>query len=166
MNKLSCVCVVMFAALAACSDDRTVVVMTAANEAPAYGATPFPTDGLRDGDHLAVMRGLDGIVDRHGDFIAAQLAALDGFGLRPLVEFPLTGALDAESVPATTSAIGDAAGLVDVDPVSGEHGRVIAMEWHYDDVRHVLQGRPMSGEILREGTRYAAFVTSKIIAAD
>jgi dienelactone hydrolase len=83
-----------------------------------------------------------------------------------LVEFPLTGELDAASVPATTSAIGDAAGLVDVDPASNERGRVIAMEWHYDDARRVLQGAPASGEVLREGTRYAAFVTSKLIAAD
>ncbi|HUS28936.1 MAG TPA: hypothetical protein VMZ53_10505 [Kofleriaceae bacterium] len=150
----------------ACGDDRTTVVMTAADEAPAFGAAPYPSDALREGDHLGVIRGLDAIVDRHSELIAAQLAALDGFGLRPLVEFPLTGGLDAESVPATTRAIGDAAGLVDVDPASAERGRVIAMEWHYDDARRVLQGAPMSGEVLREGTRYAAFVTSRVTAAD
>ena len=151
---------------AACSDSRTTVVMTAADEAPAYGTTPYPTDGLREGGHLAVIRGLDGIVERHTDLLAAQLAALDGFGLRPLVEFPLTGALDSQSVPARTSAIGDAVGLVDVDPASSERGRVIAMEWHYDEVREVLQGVPASGEVLREGTRYAAFVTAALVAAD
>jgi dienelactone hydrolase len=154
------------AVLTACSDDRTTVVMTSADEPPAFGAAPFPTDALREGERLGMLRGLDAIVDRHADLIATQLAALDGFGLRPLVEFPLTGGLDPASVPAVTAAIGDAAGLVDVDPASSERGRVIAMEWHYDDARRVLQGAPASGEVLREGTRYAAFVTSRIVAAD
>ncbi|HSD86672.1 MAG TPA: hypothetical protein VLB44_04130, partial [Kofleriaceae bacterium] len=148
--------------LAACEPDGTSVVMTSADEAPVYGAAPFPTDALREGDHLGVLRGLDSIVERHTDLVAAQLAALDGFGMRPLVEFPLTGALDGATVPLHTAQLQDSAGLVDIDPGSPEHGRVIAMDWHYDDVRHVLAGVPASGEVLREGTRYAAFITSDL----
>lgn len=148
--------------LGACSDPATTVVMTTADEPPAYGSSPFPTDALRDGDHLAVLRGLDAIVDRHADIIAAHFASLDGFGLRPLVEIFVTGALDEASIPEHTASLSDAAVVIDVDPSSPERGRIIAMDWHYDADRLVLQGAPTSGELLREGTRYAAFVTTAI----
>ncbi|HEX5063759.1 MAG TPA: hypothetical protein VFV99_30480 [Kofleriaceae bacterium] len=144
------------------SDPGTTVVMTTADEAPAYGTTPFPTDALREGNHLATLRGLNALLDRHADIIAAHFAALDGFGVRPLVEIFVTGALDEASLPAHTAALADAAVVLDVDPDSPERGRVIAMDWHYDAERLVLQGAPTSGEVLREGTRYAAFVTSAI----
>jgi dienelactone hydrolase len=149
------------AVLTACSDPTTVV-MTTADEAPAYGTTPFPTDALREGNHLAVLRGLDTIVDRHADVVAAHLASLDGFGVRPLVEIFVTGELDEDSIPARTSALADAAAVIDIDPTSPERGRVIAMDWHYDAERRVLQAAPVSGELLREGTRYAGFVTTAV----
>jgi hypothetical protein len=146
----------------ACSDPATTVVMTTVDEPPAYGTSPFPTDALRDGDHLSPLRGLDAIVVRHADIIAAHFASLDGFGLRPLVEIFVTGALDEASLPAHTASLADSAVVIDVDPSSPERGRVIAMDWHYDAERLVLQGAPTSGELLREGTRYAAFVTTAI----
>jgi len=147
--------------LLACSEPTTFV-MTTTDEAPAYGATPFPTDALREGEHLATLRGLDSILDHHADLVAAHLSALDGFGLRPLVEFFATGPLD--TIPDVTRSADDIAVVVDVDPTSPERGRVIAMEWHYDSDRHVLAGAPLSGEVLREGTRYAAFVSTAIAA--
>src|SRR5262249_52889931 len=39
-------------------------------------------------------------------------------------------------------------------------GRAIAMDWRYFPDRHVIAGSPQSGQILREGTRYAAYVTT------
>ena len=142
--------------VAACSDDSGVVVtMKVGAEAPAYGDTPFPTDAVRDGERLGVIAGLDSLVGKHDDLVVAHVAALDGFGLRPLVEFFVDGALDPElpEVPG---------GLVDVDPASPERGREIAMEWRYNPERGAILGSPQSGQLLREGTRYAAFVTTAI----
>ena len=108
------------ALLGACSDPATTVVMTTTDEAPAYGDTPFPTDALREGDRLAPLRGLDKLVVRHHEIVAEQLAALDGFGVRQLVEFFVTAPLDEDSIPAQTSALADAAVVIDVDPSSPE----------------------------------------------
>jgi len=82
---------VFVAALASTACDAPAtshVIMNAHTSAPAYGDVPFPTDAVRDGDHLGAIAGLDAWSVRHGELVAAHLAALDGFGLRPLVEFP------------------------------------------------------------------------------
>ena len=154
-------------ALAACGDDAhgVTILMAVTDAPPAYGTTPFPTDALRDGDHLGEIAGLDALAAHQVDLITAHVAALDGFGLRPLVEFFVDGALDPATIPARTTTLAEAAALVDVDPSSPERGRVIAMDWHYDPDRGVLAGSPASGEVLREGTRYAAIVTTGIHAA-
>jgi hypothetical protein len=148
--------------VAACGDSGVTVVMTATTAAPAYGTVPFPTDAVRDGDHLGTIAGLDALVPRHADIVAAQLASLDGFGLRPLVEFTVDGPLDPSTIPERTTELGDPAALVDVDPQSPERGRVIAMDWHYDADRGVIAGAPASGQLLREGTRYAAIVSTAV----
>jgi hypothetical protein len=154
-------------ALAACGGSTgTTVAMTARDDVPAYGSAPFPTDAARDGDHLAALPGLDSLVGRHADLIAAHVAALDGFGLRPLVEFFVDGPIDPATVPPSTHSLDDAAALVDVDPASPEHGRVIAMDWRYDADRSVIAGSPTSGDLLREGTRYAAMITTQICDPD
>jgi hypothetical protein len=150
-------------ALAACGDDTGVTVtMTVSAEAPAYGETPFPTDAVRTGERLGPIAGLEAIASRKLDLITAHVGALDGFGMRPLVEFFVDGALDPGSIPAQTTELADAAGLVDIDPASPERGRVIAMDWRYFPDRGVIAGSPQSGEVLREGTRYAGFVTTDI----
>src|SRR5688572_29074880 len=96
--------------LVACGESGVSIRMTATNDAPAYGDTPFPTDAVRDGDRLGVIRGIETLVVHHEDIVAAQVAALDGFGLRPLVEFPVEGKLDPATIPARTNS------LVDIDP--------------------------------------------------
>ena len=154
---------ILLVLLAACRDEAGVTVtMTATAGAPAYGEAPFPTDAVRDGQRLGMIAGLEGMASRKLDLVAAHVGALDGFGLRPLVEFFVDGALDPETIPTQTTELAEAAALVDVDPVSPERGRVIAMDWRYDADRGVLAGSPQSGQVLREGTRYAAFVTTAI----
>lgn len=131
-------------ALAACSGPtRTHVIMRASDAPPAYGTTPFPTDALRDGDHLTAIPGIENLVARHGDLVAAHVAALDGFGVRPLIEFFVDGPVD----PATIDG-----GLVALDD-----GTQVSLDWHYDADRGVIQASPTRA--LREGTRYAAYVT-------
>jgi hypothetical protein len=149
--------------LVACSGETGVTVAMHVTAAPPlYGAAPFPSDALRDGDHLVTIGGLGKVAGLRSDLVAAHVAALDGFGLRPLVELFVDGELDPASLPARTTTRDDPAVLVDVDPDSPEHGRVIAMDWHYDSDRGVIAGSPASGEVLREGTRYAAYVTTAL----
>jgi pimeloyl-ACP methyl ester carboxylesterase len=141
--------------LAGCGDESGVVVtMTVSGDAPAYGETPFPTDAVREGDKLGAIAGIDALIGKHDDLVVAHIAALDGFGLRPLVEFFVDGEL--AELPD------EPGGLVDVDPASPDRGRTIAMEWRYDAERGVIQASPQSGQLLREGTRYAAYVTTAI----
>jgi hypothetical protein len=124
--------------------------MTSADAPPRYATTPFPTDALREGDHLATLAGVDKLVGRYSELVAAHVAALDGFGVRPLVEFFLDGDAD----PATLTS--DTATVIDPD------GRAIVMDWRYDADRRVLQGSPASGQVLREGTQYVAYVTTGV----
>jgi hypothetical protein len=168
-----------FGLLAACGDNErgTTFAMKVTSSAPAYGEAPFPTDAIRepDRDRLGAIAGLDQMATRKLDLIGAQVGSLDGFGVRPLVELFLDGGprdvdpsviddrsgLDPDSLPAVTTAL-DVVGLVDVDPTSSERGRVISMDWRYDPDRRVLQGSPQSGQVLREGTRYAAYATTTL----
>jgi len=161
MNRLP---LLLALVLTACGGDEGVTVtMTATAAAPGYGETPFPTDAIRDGDHLGTIAGLSAISPGLPELVAAHVASLDGFGLRPLIEFPVDGALDPATIPAATTTLADPAAVVDVDPASPERGRVIAMDWRYAPDRGVLAGSPTSGQVLREGTRYAAFVTTAIL---
>jgi hypothetical protein len=147
----------MLSVVSACGgDDGVHVMMPLGATAPAYGTAPFPTDAVRDGDHLGLVSGLETIVAHHADDVAAHLAALDGWGLRPLIEFPLDGDLALDAIPD------GAAGLVSVDPASPDYLHEIPMEWRYDAERRVIQGVLATGVPLREGTRYAAFVTTAI----
>src|SRR5438046_2207354 len=94
-------------ALAACGggDDGVGIVMDVGADAPAYGRAPFPTDAVREGDHLGTIAGLDAIVKGKSELIASHIAALDGFGLRPVIEFFASGELDAQSIPARTAVL-------------------------------------------------------------
>src|SRR5690349_21546437 len=126
-------------------------------DAPAYGRAPFPTDAVRDGLHLGTISGLELITKSRADLVAAHLAALDGWGLRPGVEFFIEGDLDAATVPATTTTLGDPVGVVQL--VNGELGGVVAMDWRYDAERKVVAGSPHAGVQLEERATYAAFIT-------
>lgn len=146
--------------LAACDGGgpSTTVKMIVSDAPPAYGDTPFPTDALRDGDHLGLVTGLDSMIASHIDLVASHVAALDGFGLRPVIEFFVDGDFDPATLPATTTALTDP--LAVVDPATGE---VIAMDWRYDADRASIVGAPVLGAQLREGTPYAAVITTDLV---
>jgi len=150
-------------ACAACGDDGgggVRIIMEVGTELPAFGRVPWPTDAVRDGDHLGTITGLESLARGKADLIASHLAALDGFGLRPAIAFFVDGALDPASLPTSTTAKGDA--LFVIDPTSGE---IIAFDWKYDPERNTIAGAPRPGTQLHEGTRYAAVVTTDIHAA-
>jgi pimeloyl-ACP methyl ester carboxylesterase len=140
--------------------------MDVSSEAPRYGRAPFPTDALREGPHLARIQGLDLIAKQHSDLIAAHLEPLDGFGLRPTVEFFIQGALDPATVPEHTSELTDALFVLDVDPDTGETGAPLPFDWKYDAERNVIVGAPSMGTQLFEATRYAAVITTDVRGPD
>lgn len=140
--------------------------MDLSEDAPVYGRTPFPTDAFRDGLHLGRIGGLEGMAKQHNELLASHIATLDGFGLRPTVEFFFEGTLDPATVPATTRALDDALIVLDVDPDTGEDGAAIPFDWRYDLYRHVITGSPSAGTQLREGTRYAAVLTTDVRSSD
>lgn len=126
---------------------------------PRYGEGPFPTDALLGIDGtLDELAGIEAIIPRGGEALSAHLSALDGFGVRPLVEFPLDGSIDPASLPG-------AARVIDVDPGSPARGQEIAYEWRFDEDRLVIAGAPVPGAVLRAGTRYAAVLTDRILDA-
>src|SRR5690349_12196851 len=133
---------------------------------PAYGEAPFPTDAVREGQNLGAIRGIDKIVGQHDDLIAAHLAELTGWGLRPAIEFFIEGPVDPATVPAETHLMTDALVVLDVDPATPEHDAPIAFDWRYDDTRHVITGVPSNGVDLKDGVRYAAVITKDIQGVD
>jgi dienelactone hydrolase len=135
-------------------------------DAPAYGRAPYPTDALRDGPRLGLIEGLDAMAQQHHELIGEHLRALDGFGLRPTVEFFIQGAVDEDSIPAATRTLSDALIVLDVDPRTGEAGAPVPYEWRYDTTRRVIAGAPAIGTQLREGTRYAAVLTTDVRSAN
>ena len=155
-------------ALVACGDNNhsARLLLDFGSEPPAYGTAPFPTDALREGPKLGLIAGLEGMAAQHTELVADHLASLDGFGLRPTVEFFVHGVIDESTIPAETRALTDALVVLDADPDTVEAGAPIAFEWRYDPVRNVIAGAPAIGVQLREGTRYAAVLTTDVKGAN
>ena len=154
--------------VAGCGDnDRPAqVLMQVGTAPPAYGTVPFPTDAVRDGQQLGHIRGLDRLTPTQAPLLADQLASIDGWGLRPVIEFFVQGAIDPSTVPPDTSRLTDWIVVVDVDPSSPARGTPVAMDWRYDPELHEILGSPHPGAQLREGTRYAAVLTHDVRSAD
>lgn len=142
------------------------LAMRVADDPPAYGEAPFPTDAVREGANLGMISGLDAIVGAHADLLADHLHQLGGWGTRPAIEFFIEGPIDPATVPAETTALTDALVVLDVDPATPEHGSPIAFDWRYDDTRHVITGVPARGVGLAQGVRYAAVITRDIHGVD
>jgi pimeloyl-ACP methyl ester carboxylesterase len=125
---------------------------------PDYGRAPFPTDAVMDGLHIGQLHGLEKMTPGQPDLIGAHLATLDGWGLRPVVEFFIDGEIDGESVLGGIE-------VVDVDPNSPLRGSTYAIDAQWDGVRHVIAGSPHPGVQLVEGTRYAAALATSVHGA-
>ncbi|MEJ7733733.1 MAG: hypothetical protein WKG00_31620 [Polyangiaceae bacterium] len=161
----SCLLALLCLSLAGCGAEPVpapigVRMQVAADgSAPAYGEAPFPSDAVRDADgHLERIAGLEAVVPRGVEVFLDHLTTLDGFGLRPTVEFFLSSDPGTDPAPLRSLDATAAALLVDVDPASPERGRVLPSEWRWNGARRVLAGAPEPGVVLREGTRYAALL--------
>ena len=138
-----------------------------------FWSTPLPSS-LRKGDEgtLKLMR----YPTRHTPLVQAWLKTADersneGWGLTNGVFFPVSGAVDAGSLPGTPDAsrAADASVyLVDIDPDSPERGRRFPL-----DVTFTAQGGvsrpdnllalvPVFGFVRRPNTLYAAVVTDAV----
>jgi dienelactone hydrolase len=150
--------------LCACGDNRhdARLVFDFGDAPPEYGRAPFPTDAVREGLGLGMIVGLDRMAQQHGDLIAQHLAELDGWGLRPTVEFFVQGPIDAATVPETTRTLADSLFVLDVDPETVETGAPVPFDWRYVPERNAIVGAPAFGTQLREGTRYAAVLTTDV----
>lgn len=90
----------------------------------------------------------------------------DGWGVSAGAFFPLTGPVDAVSLPSPseTLTLGAAVQLIDVDPDSPEYGRRVPVEVRAEagdgaaTPAHALSVVPVAGFPLRPATQYAAVV--------
>lgn len=151
--------VIALVAASACAPGPSARALFPAVEdaAPRYGAGPFPSDAHRGPDgRLDVRAGLEDAAPWETDVLAAHVATLDGFGLRPAIEFFVDGDVDAP-VPASTSSAADPVYVVDVDD-----GRVIPYLWRWDPARRRIAGAPALSASLDERRRYAAVLTTAL----
>jgi pimeloyl-ACP methyl ester carboxylesterase len=160
-----------FAAACGDNDHNARIVFDLNDEAPEYGRSPFPTDALLEGRNIGPIAGLERMAKQHFDLIGAHLSTLDGWGLRPTVQFFIEGEIDPDTIPEdVTRSLDDALIVLDVDPDTGEDGAALPFEWRYvhDSATHrnFIAGSPAMGTQLREGTRYAAIVTTDVKAPD
>ncbi len=149
-------------ALVACGDNTpaALVIMDVSDVPPAYGRAPFPTDAVRETLGLGSIPGLEAMTPSQAGLIGAHLASLDGWGLRPPIEFFIDGAaIDPTTVPDTTTALDNALFVVEVDNMAP-----VPYDWRYDPDRRVIAGSPHPGFQLVEGTTYAAVLTTDVRA--
>lgn len=152
--------------LSGCEQVGATAKYPAAGQPAVYGEAPYPSDLFRTADgHINDLPGLELLAPREPDVLRTQLAALDGFGTRPVIELPFAGLVDAATVPTRTAAVTDPLFLVDVDS-----GHVVLVDWQV--VTHggtragtsTIVGALVRGEVLEEGTLYAAVVTDDVRA--
>jgi hypothetical protein len=137
----------------------------------AWGDVPFPSDLYRD-DGGAVRIGALPTPLSEAPLLGAVrdlLATRDGFCATCNVYFAIDGELDPGQLPADearTASAGDPIVLADVDPTSPERGRLFPLRVQWDAGTRVLALRPERGFALHRSRRYAAALTSALIAAD
>jgi hypothetical protein len=120
------------------------------------GEAPFPSDAfLADDGRIGLLPGLERFAPDSTDLARRHLRTLDGFGLRPLVQFPIDGDVDPVSFDGAIH-------LVDVDPSSPDRGARIPMEWRFDPDRQTIGGALSPGHVLAERRRYAAVLTTDV----
>ena len=134
---------------------------------------PFPSDLRRTSDGHVDWSGFPnpggiGLVD---DYVEFAGKVLDGFGLTPAVTFRFDGPIDLGTVPsgsATTDAA-SAIQIVALDPDAPDYGKRSPLTrawWGTQATIFVPQSsltiEPVFGLPLREGARYAAFVTTRV----
>jgi hypothetical protein len=137
---------------------------------------PWPSDLARTAGAKADLTFLPGA---GGTSILAQYVTLftdrlDGFSPVGAAYFRFGGTIDPATLPgnADASRRGDASvQLIDVDPMSPDHGRRIPIQWYFRPTptrywhANTLAVAPATGFPMRPHTRYALVVTDAVRAA-
>ena len=168
-------------ALAGCGDappPTTTPATAVARFAPAtdgtmdWGDVPFPNDLYRDAAGAVRIGALPTPLSDTPLFAAmrATVAARDGFCATCNVYFAIDGPLAAERLPADDpsrpASASDPIVLADVDPASPERGRLFPLRLEWNASLGALALRPERGIALHRSRRYAAAITSDLLADD
>ena len=147
---------------AGCAPPVATARFPAAGEVPTWGQAPFPSDlFVRDG-RIGPIAGIEELAPLAVDVLNAQLGALDGFGLRPVIELPVAGPLDVATLPARSADAAAPLFVINVEEGSPGFGEVVAYDWRMDADGSRIRGAIARGQVLREKTRYAAVLTEGV----
>jgi hypothetical protein len=144
----------LFAALAvgcAPPDDPPVSpIADVGDESPAWGRAPFPSDVHLNGGRFEPPADLERVFPNRTARVAAHLATLDGFGVRPAIEIPVDGPINPASLEGRAHVYAD-------------DGTEVAYRWRFDAERQVISGAPELGVVLRGGATYVAALEHGVV---
>ena len=132
---------------------------------------PFPYESRRDPDGTVSIAGFPFPANDLVQQYAAAIELSPGFGIASGVFFKFDGDIDSATLPATPDASrqpGASVFLIDIDPASPARGTRVPLwlGFHatadaYRDA-HLLTLLPAAGQVLAQGTLYAAVVTDAL----
>ncbi|MFK7990723.1 MAG: hypothetical protein AB8I08_32180 [Sandaracinaceae bacterium] len=138
-----------------------------------FGAIPFPDDLYMDDEGhpmLGELPGEEAAFPGFSDATRSMLAELDGFSATAPVFFSLPpSSIDPGSLPATANAStaeNASVVLLDADSASPTAFDRVPVLTAWDAERGLLAVRPYDGHPLVPGRRYAAVLTTSVLAMD
>jgi len=135
-----------------------------------WGQVPFPSDLYRDGSGRIEIGALP--IEQAETPVLSAMRDLgetrSGFCATCNIYFRLDGLVDVLSLPDGTApaSADDAIVLADVDPTSPQRGRLFPLVAEWDEARRLLAVRPRRGIALERNRRYAAALTTRVLAND
>jgi hypothetical protein len=131
---------------------------------------PYPNELHRGADGKLDLAGVPRPSDLVGQYLDEFVSTGYGFGTQSAVYFRLSGPLDPTTLPdpSATMQTGAAVFLVDVDPASPGHGERTPLKLAFAAVGNQYIGPnwltllPFPGFPMREGTLYAAVITTAV----
>ena len=134
---------------------------------------PFPSDLRKDANGTVVFKGFPNPqgLPLLSQYITQSAGLLKGFSTAAAACLRFDGPLDPQSLPSdppASLATDASVQIVDVDPLSPEHGKrhLAQIHWQADEAvywpSNTLAVLPMLGRPLRPKTRYAVVVTRKV----
>ena len=133
-----------------------------------WGVVPFPSDLYREAGG-AIRIGRLPVTEELPLHAAMRelVQTRDGFCATCNVYFPLDGDIDPTSLPTGDApSAADGVLLADVDPASPERGRLFPLRLEWNASLGALALRPERGIALHRSRRYAAAITSDLLADD
>ncbi|HVO30063.1 MAG TPA: hypothetical protein VMV18_04980 [bacterium] len=133
-----------------------------------FYALPFPNDVRVDSDGTVSLAGHPRPTALTDTYLNAIDARQVGFGLAEPIFFLFDGVLEAPDPSLDTTALDAPVYLVDIDPASPAKGTRIPIVTRFETAARAtipanrLVVLPYPGFVLREGTTYAAVVTTRL----